>query len=176
MTEEPNIIKNFLIHYEKEELKNYENFVRQVANQLEEELLNQGIKAIVSSRVKKTDSLYHKLIHRYADKKYKTFDEIYGDIVDLAGIRIALYFPSQDKMVDEIINRLFEVKGEKKFPSNDNTFKQGKRFSGYCAKHYRIQLKQPKKCENKIAEIQVASVLMHAWSEVEHDLIYKPYS
>lgn len=23
-------------------------------------------------------------------------------------------------------------------------------------------------------EIQVASVLMHAWSEVEHDLVYKP--
>ena len=23
-------------------------------------------------------------------------------------------------------------------------------------------------------EVQVASVLMHAWSEVEHDLIYKP--
>ena len=25
-------------------------------------------------------------------------------------------------------------------------------------------------------EIQVASVLMHAWSEVEHDLVYKPLS
>ncbi len=25
-------------------------------------------------------------------------------------------------------------------------------------------------------EIQVASVLMHAWSEVEHDLVYKPFS
>lgn len=23
-------------------------------------------------------------------------------------------------------------------------------------------------------EVQVASVLMHAWSEVEHDLVYKP--
>ena len=26
-----------------------------------------------------------------------------------------------------------------------------------------------------VVEIQVASVLMHAWSEVEHDLVYKPF-
>jgi ppGpp synthetase/RelA/SpoT-type nucleotidyltranferase len=25
-----------------------------------------------------------------------------------------------------------------------------------------------------MVEIQVASVLMHAWAEVEHDLVYKP--
>lgn len=174
MTKVPNIIKEFITHYKKE-LKNYEIFAEQVANQLEKELLDQGIKAIVSSRVKNPHRLYDKLINRYKDKQYQTLDHIYDDIVDLAGIRIALYFPFQDKMVHEIINRLFKIKEEKNFPNND-TLNQGKRFSGYGAKHYRIQLKQDKKYENKMAEIQVASVLMHAWSEVEHDLIYKPYS
>ena len=55
-----------------------------------------------------------------------------------------------------------------------------KRFSGYWAAHYRIQLKKQDlgEPEQRYAaakiEIQVASVLMHAWSEVEHDLVYKP--
>lgn len=44
----------------------------------------------------------------------------------------------------------------------------------------RIQLKDnslqdtQKRYVNSKTEIQVASVLMHAWSEVEHDLVYKP--
>ena len=33
-----------------------------------------------------------------------------------------------------------------------------------------------KRYREAIIEIQVASVLMHAWAEVEHDLIYKPLS
>src|SRR5205807_113032 len=55
-----------------------------------------------------------------------------------------------------------------------------KRFSGYWATHYRVQLRdnqltdaQQRYTEARI-EIQVASVLMHAWSEVDHDLAYKP--
>lgn len=53
-----------------------------------------------------------------------------------------------------------------------------KRFSGYWARHYRVQLKDnllqdtQKRYVNSKTEIQVASVLMHAWSEVEHDLVY----
>lgn len=55
-----------------------------------------------------------------------------------------------------------------------------KRFSGYWANHYRVQLKEDELSESEIrygaakVEIQVASVLMHAWAEVEHDLVYKP--
>ena len=36
-----------------------------------------------------------------------------------------------------------------------------------------VQPSEKRYCRARI-EIQVASVLMHAWSEVEHDLIYKP--
>jgi tetratricopeptide (TPR) repeat protein len=35
---------------------------------------------------------------------------------------------------------------------------------------------EAKKYSDILIEIQIASVLMHAWSEVEHDLVYKPYS
>jgi len=51
---------------------------------------------------------------------------------------------------------------------------------GYVADHYLVRLKPEllRKKELRYAdtqvEIQVASILMHAWAEVTHDLIYKP--
>ena len=56
------------------------------------------------------------------------------------------------------------------------------RFAGYEAKHARVRLKKeqaerPSKLEDQkehyVVEIQVVSVLGHAWAEVEHDIIYK---
>ena len=48
-------------------------------------------------------------------------------------------------------------------------------------RHYRVRLREStlvdaqKRYAEARVEIQVASVLMHAWAEVEHDLVYKPY-
>jgi hypothetical protein len=58
----------------------------------------------------------------------------------------------------------------KVYPQYDN-----RRFDGYCATHYRLRFpQQPEELPHPITiEVQVASVLMHAWSEVEHDLAYK---
>ena len=59
------------------------------------------------------------------------------------------------------------------------------RFAGYEAKHARVRLKKeqaerPSKLEDwkeyHVVEIQVVSVLGHAWAEVEHDIIYKTNS
>ncbi|MEL7598246.1 MAG: tetratricopeptide repeat protein, partial [Clostridiaceae bacterium] len=53
---------------------------------------------------------------------------------------------------------------------------------GYWATHYRVYLKtkdlsdESKKYAQALIEIQIASALMLAWAEVEHDLIYKPFS
>ena len=56
------------------------------------------------------------------------------------------------------------------------------RFAGYEAKHARVRLKKeqaerPWKLEDwkeyHVVEIQVVSVLGHAWAEVEHEIIYK---
>lgn len=97
----------------------------------------------------------------------------------LAGVRVALYFPAEIDQVDGMIARLFNVIAKKEFPDLEKR-RAGKRFAGYSATHYRVQLKEDdlndvdKRYAAARIEIQVASVLMHAWSEVEHDLIYKP--
>lgn len=172
------IIDNFITQYNKE-YDYYQKLAQIISNKIEDQLFKRGIKAIVSFRAKKPERLYDKLISRNKKKKYQNISEIFDDIVDLAGIRVSLYFPSEREVLDEIINEIFDVKLKKDFPDNTHTPKHNKRFSGYWATHYRVQLKHSsltKRYQNTLAEIQVASVLMHAWSEVEHDLVYKPYS
>ena len=121
-----------------------------------------------------------KLEKRQPEKNYTCFDDIDKDIVDFAGVRIALYFPGDQKEVEKFIRSAFDVDNVKedfplKIPAN-------KRFSGYKAKHYHVRLRggdfidHQKRYAKVLIEIQVASVLMHAWSEVEHDLAYKPFS
>jgi hypothetical protein len=93
---------------------------------------------------------------------------------------VALYFPGERDQVDTLVKKLFSVVAPPKaFPTGlPPSYK--KRFSGYWATHYRVQMRdaslsdaQKRYSEARI-EIQVASVLMHAWAEVEHDLVYKP--
>ena len=172
------VIENFIKRYNKE-FDFYQKLAFIVASKIEDELLKRGIKAIVSHRAKKPDRLEEKITKRNEEKKYKTVNDIYKDIIDLAGVRVSLYFPSERNLLDEIINELFIVVNRKTFPNEAHKPKYEKRFSGYWATHYRIKLKPEKlttRYKESVAEIQVASVLMHAWAEVEHDLVYKPFS
>lgn len=174
-----NIIDDFLELYNKQ-YDFYAEIARIGSNKLEAVIANRGIKAIVSHRAKRPDRLKDKLTKRKEEKKYKKVQDIFNDVIDLAGIRVALYFPSDRELLDEIVNDLFEVRKKKNFPESSHNPKHSKRFSGYWATHYRVVLKKSTKEHNRylntIFEIQVASVLMHAWSEVEHDLVYKPIS
>lgn len=172
------IIDDFIKQYNKE-FDYYQKLSQIVAGKIEDQLFKRGIKAIVTFRAKRPDRLKDKLLKRNEKKKYKTIDEIFQDIVDLAGIRVSLYFPSEREIIDEIITELFHIEKKKVFPNEAHTPKYSKRFSGYWATHYRVKLKEEsltKRYTDTFAEIQVASVLMHAWSEVEHDLVYKPFS
>lgn len=179
MRENMGVIENYIKQYGKE----YE-FYKQLASiahdVLESEIINRGIKALVSHRAKRVDRLKEKLEKRNAKQNYKSKRAIEKDIIDLAGLRVALYFPSERDILDQVINELFEVVETKVFPENPHEPKHNKRFSGYWATHYRVKLKSSDETEKRftdtIFEIQVASVLMHAWSEVEHDLVYKPLS
>lgn len=173
-----NVIEEFIAQY-KREYDFYQELSRLASTKIEDELLKRGIKAIVSHRAKRPDRLLDKLKKRNEEKKYKTFAEVVEDIADLAGVRVSLYFPSEREIIDEIINDVFEVIKKKIFPDAAHTPKYEKRFSGYWATHYRVKIQKDSvedRYTDSLVEIQVASVLMHAWSEVEHDMVYKPFS
>jgi ppGpp synthetase/RelA/SpoT-type nucleotidyltranferase len=168
------VIDIFVKHY-KHEIDFYEEAAEQTQDALAEALQDAGIRAIVSSRAKKPNSLYKKLYKR--NKNYQTFRDIKEDIVDLAGVRVSLYLPADKEAVGQIINTLFTpVRKTKHFPLD----REPGDSLGYVADHYLVQLKPENlhKKELRYAdtniEIQVASVLMVAWSELTHDLIYKP--
>ena len=172
------LIDDFIKQYNIE-FDFYQKLSSIVANKIEHQLLLRGIKAIVTHRAKKPESLKEKLINRNEEEQYTSIDAIRSDIVDLSGVRIALYFPSERNVIDEIVADLFIVDKTKEFPDKAHKPKYEKRFSGYWATHYRVRLKDEdsvKRYSGITTEIQVASVLMHAWSEVEHDLVYKPYA
>jgi ppGpp synthetase/RelA/SpoT-type nucleotidyltranferase len=163
---------------------------------LERILHDNSIRAITTWRAKRPDRLQRKLEEREKLRietkrpPYETDEEIYEDIPDLAGARIALYFPTDRTKLKELISTHFVLlRDPKSFPipianltEPEATRRNRKRFSGYSAEHFRVRLRDTdlgvdeKKYGDGRCEIQVASVLMHAWAEVEHDLEYKALS
>ncbi|RLK23779.1 RelA/SpoT family protein [Micromonospora sp. M71_S20] len=139
-----------------------------------------GVRAIVTHRAKEARRLEAKCRQRHLVTPYGSVADIYDDIVDLAGIRVALYFPGERDHVDNAVRKLFKLASDPKFFPEPGKARAGKRFTGYSAVHYRAHLREGSLTESTRryaaarVEIQVASVLMHAWSEVEHDLAYKP--
>ena len=175
------LILQFVERYRRE-FDFFDQAAKLAHGQLEAALSSSGIRAMVTYRAKRPDRLLVKLNQRQEEKQYATNDAIYEDIADLAGVRVALYFPATVEQVDQAIRAQFDLVSEPKvFPMKSvKELPYNKRFSGYSAQHYRVRLRELNLQESQkryaVAriEIQVASLLMHAWAEVEHDLIYKP--
>ena len=164
------------------------------------ELQIKFVKAIITHRHKQPNSLKTKLKRIQQERlergktELRTIQEVRDNVCDLAGVRIALYFPNDADIVRDAINPTFNLNWnsggfEKQKEWNrgdrhgDAELDYSQRFPGYNARHFRVKL--PKeylglKIEGQhqkvIVEIQVATVLMHAWQEVNHDLLYKPLS
>lgn len=98
------------------------------------------------------------------------------DITDLAGVRVIVFFPKTISGVDKCINDEFTVieksdKAEELIAAD--------RF-GYQSIHYLVRLKttrtllpEYRRFEGLTAEIQLRTILQHAWAEMEHDIQYK---
>lgn len=178
------LVLEYLEGYDRE--YDYCQQVAKICAKICEEFLDSnGIRAIVSHRAKSRSSLERKISQRIKSENYYcNHDEIRRDIVDLSGVRIALYFPGDQDEVEALVKKCFRLEVTKRFPEDSRRIVDSyeKRFSGYAARHHRVFLSEDalsshnSRYAGSRVEIQVASVLMHAWSEVEHDLVYKPIS
>ncbi|KPM39512.1 hypothetical protein AK830_g7038 [Neonectria ditissima] len=210
------LITEFVTKYQ-EHHRSYVDIATEAENECRKLLEENGIRAIITSRAKAADRVATKLNNRMEEKKYESFEDIRKDLVDLAGVRVALYFPSQEPQVVELLRTRFNVDKVIVHPSTVNTPvqtptsdtfphdaeaqppahpanpKYANQFAGYRASHLRVNLKEKDSDGTEIElqngtsaaadgapdkrtvmiEIQVASLLMHAWSEVNHDLAYK---
>jgi ppGpp synthetase/RelA/SpoT-type nucleotidyltranferase len=180
------IIDAYIARYARE-VDYYQEAARLAAICCQALLRRNGMRGIVTHRAKGPERLRDKLIKRGQERKaakkrgFKTPEDIQADIIDLSGVRIALYFPADRVRVAKLLEDEFEVLKTKHFPEKGKA-RPGKRFDGYHATHFHVTLRGGNVASpgdrylSALIEIQVASVLMHAWSEVEHDMIYKPLS
>jgi putative GTP pyrophosphokinase len=120
----------------------------------------------VQFRVKTKKKLREKYLE--PTKSYKRLD----DITDLAGLRIITYYEDEIDRVAEIITREFEIDQKN---SVDKRQVEPDRF-GYSALNYvcshlakRTADVEYKKFAGVYCEIQITSILRHAWSEIEHE-------
>jgi ppGpp synthetase/RelA/SpoT-type nucleotidyltranferase len=195
--EVPPVVKAFLKHYH---LDHYEPLAACAAHLIEEALRAKGMKHWkTTSRAKTEESLTEKLVMRFEDKKYQSIEDIKKDIVDLAGVRIILYMPTEKEheKVRDVIQSIWgkDVKPKlhpepKKHGVANQVSGQAKpyqpRHLGYRAIHYRAEMKSSQTGmhgrvsyhwkELDMVEIQVVSALTHAWAEVGHDVLYKSYA
>jgi len=158
------LIQDFLKYYESQQEE-----LHAIALAVEHILINalakEGIKAIVTSRVKRNKSVKKKLLKRQPVKQYRSLSDILLDVKDFVGVRISLYFPADKTVVDKIIQESFELARPPKIFPRDADPEDG---YDYIATHYTIRFAK------RLVEIQVASLLMAAWTEIMHDLTYKP--
>lgn len=97
-------------------------------------------------------------------------------ITDLAGVRIITFFPSTLADVDRLLVEEFEVV-ERSDKGEQLLYEE--RF-GYQSIHYLVRLSKSRatlaeyeRFHSAITEIQVRTILQHAWDEIEHDIQYK---
>lgn len=124
----------------------------------------------ITGRVKNKSSFCEKALK----EKYK---DPLNEITDMAGIRIITYVNSDVEKISKIIEEEFDV-------DKENSIDKGKLLGidkvGYKSVHYvvkmskdRRKLTEYKDFKNIYFEIQIRTLLQHAWSEIEHDRNYK---
>lgn len=123
----------------------------------------------ITYRTKELESLIGKIISK--DK----YNEL-TDITDLCGIRIITNLESDIEYVSRIIRQTFKIDE----PNSHDHRKRPVNEFGYLSLHLVISLDKDREdlienfeIKSLKAEIQIRSILQHAWAEIEHDLGYK---
>jgi ppGpp synthetase/RelA/SpoT-type nucleotidyltranferase len=162
--------RDFYLSY-RSDLRRYETASRFAEGLVRDALRDQYFYVHqISARAKSPDSLLRKLRERQ-------YEDPASELTDQIAVRVITYYLDQ---VDPIVERLSEsfiVDSER---SVDKRSQLNVREFGYRSVHLIVQARL-KGMEGPAAEplrdhwfeIQVRSVLEHAWAEIEHEVVYK---
>jgi putative GTP pyrophosphokinase len=98
------------------------------------------------------------------------------EITDLAGVRVITHFPGTLRDIDRLLTDEFDI-----IERSDKGIEliEDEKF-GYQSIHYLVRIKYDRtrlaeyeRFADKTTEIQVRTILQHAWAEIEHDIQYK---
>lgn len=130
----------------------------------------------IEFRAKAPESFKKKACKRGKDGVTAKYASPLTEITDLAGIRVIVFFPKSLAQVHRAIESDFEITEMKDL--GEERIAQGK--FGYKSIHYLVKLRpdrtklpEYRKFKGLTAEVQVRTILQHAWAEMEHDIQYK---
>lgn len=129
--------------------------------------------AIIQTRAKTLSSFAEKAVRKAQD-----YPDPINQFGDLCGARIIVHTTEQVRWVSEFIERNFII-----LEKEDVQKRLGENQFGYLSIHYIVRIKplhnyginkktQQSLIEKKV-EVQVRTILQHAWSDILHDRTYK---
>ncbi|RBL84223.1 hypothetical protein DDE05_25260 [Streptomyces cavourensis] len=156
----------------------YQEFAGVVQSIISTCLSNSGINThSVEGRAKSIEGF-----HRKAEKESPEnpnsprYSDPLAQITDLAGVRVITYFLNMIQEVESVVSDEFEVIER---IDKSEAFEKDQRL-GYQSLHLLVKLKGNRyalpeyaRFADLTAEIQVRTILQHAWAEIEHDIQYK---
>lgn len=151
----------------------YELFCMRLKPLIEELLKHRGIQfQVVEARAKTIESFSEK-----TTRKGKGYRDALNEITDLAGIRIIVYYNSDVDEAARLLHEEFEVDDAR---SVDKRMELAPDQFGYISLHKIVQLSRERakllewrSCASLTAEVQIRTVLQHAWAAIDHALKYK---
>lgn len=163
-------MKNPIQREYQNSIKLYEEFAESLVRDLKEVLKYPDLNIqLINKRLKDPTSLILKF---QSKEKYKSLN----DITDIVGIRVVTTYLSEVPYICRQIEKKFNIDKEntnKNEPENESEF-------GYSSIHYIVKgakgdnfLSKNEKFSGLIAEIQVRTLLQHAWAETSHKIDYK---
>lgn len=141
-----------------------------------------AVRAQVTFRVKSIASFEAKLRRflRKENKNFQTVDDVFAEISDLAGVRIATYRQEDLRTVVEAVQQVFigpeghgvDIDEKDRHKDDPDNF--------YVATHAQVALPEEEligtydNLNDVTCEIQICTMMAHVWNEIEHDIGYKP--
>lgn len=140
-------------------IASHRQFAEQLKARIIEELDDAGlVYDQVAVRIKDRESFARKVANA-ALPDYKDVETAH----DIVGVRVITYHSTQIPQLLEVLSDMFEVVAH--VDKAAETAQKG-RF-GYASQHVVVRV------DGQLVEIQLRTVLQHAWAEFEHDIRYK---
>lgn len=147
----------------------YDRLATNLKQAFESFLKETGIDVVdVTYRIKTFESFWEKI-------QRKGYKDAFQEIEDICGLRIISFYPSDLEKISKIINNEFNIK-----ESVDKADLLEPDKFGYRSLHFILTLKDNwlqapnyRGLGGLKAEVQVRTILMHAWADIEHKLAYK---
>jgi len=147
-----------------------EKILNNLQEMLKHELEHLRLHPTIKTRVKAFDSYYDKILRLLS--KLENPNESFV-IYDIIGVRIICPFLDDLQKVENHVKQKYDVV-QIEHKGSEHSFKE----FGYKSTHFLINVPKNIMVQYKttgplLCEIQLLTILQDAWSEVEHELIYK---